>query len=235
MVVKWEYPADTSSNKPEDIYVKLSAEAYTYLRPTTFKVSVLKPKVDRLTITFAVPSLSDQACIRENLQQFSEDSSNPNVSIWQKQKSWGAVKYALSYAINVGENNRILMQCTAGTAQTAFLRFELNPDRIGPSGVTQFYDLLPAITANKVNHQAFANSGKVTRVDIAVDLVNIDLEDLLVCASKPGVSNSYFGLGGKAETMYLNVNKSGSNLYVYDRREGNVPPPVEIGSAGIAC
>jgi len=64
----------------------------------------------------------------------------------------------------------------------------------------------------------FANEGKVTRLDIAVDLINIDLEDLLVSTPKPSVSMGYFGLTGKAETKYLNVNKKGSNLYVYDRR-----------------
>jgi hypothetical protein len=58
----------------------------------------------------------------------------------------------------------------------------------------------------------------VTRVDIAVDLVNIDIEDLLITTSKPGATSGYFGVTGKAESKYLNVNKKGSNLYVYDRR-----------------
>ena len=58
----------------------------------------------------------------------------------------------------------------------------------------------------------------MTRLDIAVDLVNIDLEDLLVSTPKLTVSMGYFGLTGKDETKYLNVNKKGSNLYVYDRR-----------------
>ena len=131
-----------------------------------------------------------------------------------------------------------MIQCAAPGAPIAFLRFELNPAAVGPSGVDQFRALVPEITKGTVSYEQLAQQGKVTRVDIAVDLVNIDLEDLLINTAKPGVTNGYFGITGKAETKYLNVNKKGSKLYVYDRKAllqkasaGDAGPASEFGNA----
>ena len=219
MVVKLKSEADTGSNKPHDFLVQISAQAYSYVRPTKYRVEVLKPVIDRLAVTFPVPSVVDQASIRDRLDSLANDPRDPTVGKWGKQKGGGAGKYARSYGLIVGKCERVLVQCAAGKANVAFLRFEFNPVRIGPEGVSRFRDLLPEITSEKVTYEQLANAGNVTRIDIAVDLVNIDLEDLLVSTPKPGVTMGYFGLTGKAETKYLNVNKKGSNLYVYDRRE----------------
>jgi hypothetical protein len=94
------------------------------------------------------------------------------------------------------------------------------------------------LTAGRFDYQALATQGNVTRLDIAVDLGNIDIEDLLIATPKPGATKSYFGLSGKVETKYLNVNKKGSRMYVYDRRalldklngEG-IGEPSEFGNA----
>ncbi len=218
MVVKLTNPADTGSNKHDDYAVQLTAQAYSYLRPTNFRVAVMRPKIDRLAVTLPVLSVADQVKIRGRLESLSSDPNDPTLEQWGKKKGWGAGKYARSYGLNLGNGGRVLVQCTAGKGSVAFLRFEFNPDGVGTEGVAQFRDLLPEITCGKVTYEMFANVGKVTRLDIAVDLINIDLEDLLVSTPKVGVSMGYFGLTGKAETKYLSVNKKGSNLYVYDRR-----------------
>ena len=210
---------NTGANKPHDSLVQLIAQAYWYVRPTKYRVEVLKPVIDRLAVTYPVPSVADQASIRDRLASLASDPSDPTVAKWEKQKKWGAVKYARSYDLMVGNDQRVLIQCTAGKSKVAFLRFEFNPNRIGPEGVARFRELLPEITGGKVNYEQLANAGKVTRIDIAVDLINIDMEDLLVTTPKPGVTMGYFGVTGKTETKYLNINKKGSNLYVYDRRE----------------
>lgn len=218
MVVKFKNKADTGSNKPGSYAVQLTAKAYSYLRPTKFKVAVLKPKIDRLAVTFPIPDGQTKKKIRDNLESLADGPGCPSVMKWQKIKDWGASRYTLSYGVDVGPGKRVLVQCTKGNTGVAFLRIEFNPDQLGLDGVMKFRDLLPEIMCGEVTYKNLASVGKVTRLDIAVDLVNIDLEDLLVTTSKPGVSIGYFGLSGKAETKYLNVNKKGSNLYVYDRK-----------------
>jgi len=146
MVVKLKSTADTGSNKPHKFVVHLIARAYSYLRPTNFRVEVLKPKIDRLVVTLPVLSVADQVIIRGQLESLASNPNDPTLEQWSKQKGWGAGKYARSYGLTVGKSGRVLVQCTAGKGNVAFLRFEFNPDRVRPKGVARFRDLLPEIT-----------------------------------------------------------------------------------------
>jgi hypothetical protein len=217
VAVKLIVGSDTGSNKPEKHAVQFAAQAYSYKRPTNYRVTVLKPKIDRLSITLNIADTTKRKIIRQHLIDMA-DSGNPLLTMWKKFKGWGSGKYDRSFALKVSNGKSILVQCAPIKSAVSFLRFEFNPAAIGPGGVAAFRDHLLAINGGALTYKKLAHSGKVTRLDIAVDLVNIDLEDLLISTAKPGISQSYFGLTGKAETKYLNVNKKGSNLYVYDRK-----------------
>ncbi len=217
MVVTLEHKADTGSNQPEKVGVQLTARAYSYHRPTGFLVSVLKPKIDRLSLTFDIQGELTRKKVRDHLHSQAL-SDSPVVTLWQKQTDWGASKYYRSYAVSVGAKNTVLVQHTSMSAKHRFLRFEFNPHRVGPNGLDVLRKHLPVIAGGLVSYENLATEGRITRIDIAVDLVNIDLEDLLIATSKPGVVAGYFSPSGKAETKYLNVNTKGSNLYVYDRK-----------------
>ncbi len=230
MVVTLEHKADTGSNQPGKVGVQLTAQAYSYKRPSGFTVSVLKPKIDRLSLTFDIPSELARKKIRDHLLSLVLNS-NPIFTPWKKLKDWGASKYSRSYAINVGGENTVLVQHAALKANHRFLRFEFNPHKVGLDGVEVFRTHLPEITGGLVSYESLAFGGKVTRLDIAIDLVNIDLEDLLISTSKLGVTSGYFNPSGKAETKYLNVNTKGSNLYVYDRK-AKLLKDLEKGSVG---
>ena len=99
MVVKLKSPADTGSNKPHDFLVQLIAQAYWYVRPTKYRVEVLKPVIDRLAVTYPVPSVADQASIRDRLASLANDPSAPTVAQWGKQKKCAPVKYARYYGV----------------------------------------------------------------------------------------------------------------------------------------
>jgi hypothetical protein len=209
--------ADTGSNQPGKYGVQLYAQAYWYMRPNKYEVAVLKPKVDRISVTFDVEDPHVAATVRKHLIEL-QKGDNPIITKWKKRKGWGSGSYDRSYGLPVAPGKSILVQCAPISSPVSLLRVEFNPSNIGPTGVAAFRKSVPLITANQFDYTAFAKHGRVTRIDIAVDLVNIDIEDLLISTPKPGVTNGYFGITGKAETKYLNVNKSGSKLYVYDKK-----------------
>lgn len=217
VVVKYVVPADTGSNKPGKYAVQITARAYWHKRPTGYRVAVLKPKIDRLSVTLAVHDDGARATIRNYLSQLGASDGSP-VTLWKKARDWGSQKYDQSYSLKVAPSGAVLVQCAPIKSPVALLRFEFNPNGVGLTGVEAFRQSIPMLTAGHFDYKALAAYGNVTRADIAVDLVNIDIEDLLIATTKPGVTNSYFGVTGKAETKYLNVNKGGSKLYVYDRR-----------------
>jgi hypothetical protein len=208
--------ADTGSNKPGKYLVQSTARAYWHKRPTGYQVAVLKPKVDRLSATLGVDDETVRATIRNHLSDLA--AVGAVISPWKKARDWGSQKYDQSYSLNVAPGKTVLVQCAPIKSLISLLRFELNPNGVGPAGVQAFRQSLPMLTAGHFDYQALATQGRVTRTDIAIDLVNIDIEDLLIASAKPGVTSSYFGVTGKAETKYLNVRRSGSKLYVYDRR-----------------
>lgn len=75
MAVKFTSTADTGSNKPQKFSVNLSAQAYKYDRPTGFMVFVLRPKIDRLSVTYDVSSSSAREEIRNRLEFLANDQS----------------------------------------------------------------------------------------------------------------------------------------------------------------
>jgi hypothetical protein len=127
LAVKFVAPADTGSNKPEKFGVKLTSHAYWHKRPTGYLVSVLKPKVDRLSVTLAVDDQSVRAAIRVHLAQLSE-GENSGIVPWKKAHDWGSQKYDRSYALILESAGTILVQCAPPMSNVSTLRFEFNPN-----------------------------------------------------------------------------------------------------------
>lgn len=217
MPVIFEHKADTGSNKPDKYGVQLTAKAYWYQRPTGYTVTVMKPIIDRISLTYPVSDPAIRKVIRKHLKEWAK-AQDPMISHWAKTPKWGSSKYAHSFAINCKPGTKLLVQLAKEGTNAGFLRVEFNPSALGPLGVQSFRDLIPDLTCNAFTYNDLALGCRVTRIDVAVDLVNIEPEDLLIKASKPGVKMAYFGLSGDLETSYLNVTKKGSKLYVYDRK-----------------
>ncbi len=217
MPIIFKHTADTGSNKTAKFDVQLIANAYWYKRPTEYTVSVHKPIIDRMSFTFPVTDTLMRKCVRSWLLA---ESKKPGSSVnkWTKLQDWGSQQYHHSFAINCSKGTPVLLQIEAENPGTAFLRVEFNPNAIGPNGMGIFQDSLSKMFGGAFTYLDIAAGCKVTRFDVAVDLVNIDVEDLLITTTKPGKTMSYFSLAGKKETAYLNIKKKGSNLYVYDRK-----------------
>jgi hypothetical protein len=64
-------------------------------------------------------------------------------------------------------------------------------------------------------------NGKVTRVDVAVDIVGVHLADLLLSIESGGKHHWYYSEKGKPETGYLGIKKSDKNAkwITYNKRQ----------------
>ena len=65
---------------------------------------------------------------------------------------------------------------------------------------------------------SIATDAKITRIDVAVDMLNIDPEDILVAHEFQGKTIAYFGESGKVETIYFDKKTKSSNTYLYDKK-----------------
>jgi hypothetical protein len=237
VAVKYLFLANSPSNKSQKYCVNLSATGYWYDTKSGYKVTVCKPKVDRLTLTYDIPDPELQLAVCQYLWDNAADSNYPNIqnAKTKLKKIHGAPNYGTSVQfVPPGEVGSVFIQAKMGGVapksgklmnnpkEQAFLRFDFNPARLGPTGLSLFKDELNNILHDTQNTSwaELATKAKITRLDIAVDLINVDIEDMMFRFAKAGgKSGSYFGVGSKLETRYLNVTSGGSNTYVYDRRQ----------------
>lgn len=82
---------------------------------------------------------------------------------------------------------------------TRSLRLEFNPRRLGPNGLSELRAELGSLFFEDFELEWLARA-KATRIDVAVDLVNIAVKDLIVRTSDGGKWSGYFGAGGRVET-----------------------------------
>ncbi|TDI65643.1 MAG: hypothetical protein E2O90_07015, partial [Alphaproteobacteria bacterium] len=102
----------------------------------------------------------------------------------------------------------ILIQAKPKSEKTkSFMRFEWNPSKLGPDGMAFFRKRFTEIFEGTFTYADLLQQGKVTRVDVAVDLMNVSIDDVLIVTKTPEKSHVYYGIDGGTETMYLGASK----------------------------
>jgi hypothetical protein len=106
-------------------------------------------------------------------------------------------------------------------ATTDTLRLEFNPTALGKPGIAFLKTQLEALVMNGLSFKDIIANGKVTRVDIAVDIVGVHLADLLVKTMTGGKQHWYLSDEGKPETGYLAIKQSDKNAKwtAYNKRQ----------------
>lgn len=122
-----------------------------------------------------------------------------------------------------------------GNKKTApYLRLEFNPRKLGPKGANTLLKILND-PAGPFNGKAVLQEARVTRLDVAVDILGVQTDDLLVTHGKERQRSLYLGTDGLLETVLLHgkhtkTKPAGAVLaMVYDRvreraKRGKPPP-----------
>ncbi len=105
---------------------------------------------------------------------------------------------------------------TGGYNPTGFdSRLEFNPTIIGPADVKDVVNFLSRVL--RENPYSFIKKSKVTRLDIALDLTGLSLNDVIVHMGGIRKHGVFFGSKGRPETIYLGSPRSNCHLAVYDK------------------
>jgi hypothetical protein len=99
----------------------------------------------------------------------------------------------------------------------ASYRWEGNPDKISKAGWDDFFTLLSSCI--DVDPIAFFRTGKITRLDVALDLPGLDLEQVIVRSTRFQKHGVYSNRHGDPEMTYLGTPRS--------RRIASYNKPVE--------
>lgn len=178
---------------------------------------ILIPKIDKLSITYDIPTNEHQV-VKEMLWGLMKEGdlfSSAKASKANRYKTRAILTHPMT-----GREILIEVDPKAAKANVPFVRLEFNPDKLGPEGVSFVQQQLEAIFLGNHPWQAIATSGKVTRIDLALDLLNIPIDQLVVSSTKGGKSHCYYSAAGALETAYLEIKgKKAGPKVVYDKAQ----------------
>lgn len=223
------------SNKPHSgenkIRVKFSDIAYGS------KISeciVLIPKIDKLSLTYSgIPPSEYEAVLAQFFSWESDKELLKNAGNFGKQNYKN--RFELTYP---GNGEKILIELNPKKSSTSFMRLEFNPAKLGLEGMEFLRLRIESILCNNYPWQDIAAKGRVTRIDIAVDIIGTyaDIDSLQAMeapqATKaiPGKKWGFYASSGETETIYLGVKGKGklAPIILYNKAQQltdtNSPP-----------
>jgi hypothetical protein len=120
---------------------------------------------------------------------------------------------AVGYSVVDDKTKKTLLriECDPRSPNNNFFRFEFNPSKIN---LSEFNELFTDITGMKFEHALEVSN--LTRVDFAVDLTGISMNELAVTYGKHTTTRNILE---KGITRYIGSEKANTQLCAYDKKE----------------
>jgi hypothetical protein len=179
--------------------------------------------IDKLSITYRDPQPINVQIVNNRLVEAVESGQYPG-----SRRTWGKkYKHQIEVPILGDYSNpgTLLFQTGPFLPGAGDYRLEFNPARVGPAGVASVIDIMDSISGG--NGKEFFYNGTVTRIDIALDLPNLSLNDLIIWKKQQRIHGIYTNQKGNPATIYLGQARS-SPTAVYGKSEKNGDPYLRI-------
>ena len=200
------------------------------------KIAALIPRIDKLSFTYDVPG-GHKKIIEQNIMGLAKEGGvfkNPNL------KKPSRFKYRI--ALNHAETGQAVLIEAHPKIETAgknyrFMRFELNPNKLGAQGVEFLRTQLVQIFLEDAWPKVAINCN-LTRLDVAADLLNVRTAGLIIeSAAKSGNAKNVFykSAEGDLESVYLGLKKGKGPTPVIGYDKGKeLADKGEVSEFGIA-
>lgn len=185
-------------------------------------VYFLKPILDKLTLLINIPDEGDQLGLRSLLFILAKDEQSPH---WESagKNFYKGKKYAnICKIIPPGSQDFITINIAPkdGKALKHFIKIEMNPNKLGFTGVKFFKQCLEEWFCDQIDVQDFLKSARISRYDIAFDFLNASFSQLLMTHDFGGKSLIFQGQKCLIETIYGGKKKTFPySVYLYDKRK----------------
>lgn len=191
-------------------------------KPTQSSIAVVEtvpfvsgPLIDKLSVcvNYTDPDLRQD--IRVGLYQQANDVSAGIISASGKSGGY-KIGLRLHFPLPEGTFSRdhALIQADPYNQSAPFIRCEFNPAKAGPSGIDELKLFL--LVATPGGYKDFIASGRVTRLDLAVDVPGVDVDRICIRFKRTRAGCVFTGADGGLETLYSGRSR-GNQLVVYDR------------------
>ncbi len=158
--------------------------------------------IDMLSMTLAI-SEHEQQAVKKNFQH--------DLAGYFGGKLYASSHYHLNKKVYLEEQGQILFQCQPKASNMNFFRIEWNPVKVATEAVAGIVDfLVPGGYAGLVSY------GRITRIDIATDVMGLQMRNCLF--HYPGMMVEYNYLSaGSIQTAYLGSAGGVNQFRFYDK------------------
>lgn len=186
-------------------------------KPQTLPNSII-PFIDKLTVTFNIPQGYGPMFYQ------SLTSALSCKAIFQSAKNNSRYKFTHNISLSSCAE-RVLFNAGPKHPGCPDCRLEFNPSKLGWQGVNDLdfvlLELFPAGWDYVWTH------GQITRIDIAIDLPGISVEDFNILPHM-GLTHRTYAQKGKCQSIYLGK-PSGNQLRIYDKTAEQKAKGIPIG------
>lgn len=206
---------------------------------------VCNVRIDKISIVFT-PEHPSPAQVVEKLQNMYAHLKQTGQMTYKK-----AGIYKFGYGLTIAKNkSKVFIQAAPKSAKSAgnFVRLEFNPDKLGPNGTRKVFETLAAQLGPDFSQAHLATHARVTSIDLAVDLVNLHLSDLLIEKGDSHKTHVYYGKTGRQETFYggIHASKKSGSLKFYNKAQElldtdgvltglHLPPEIPLSRLEVKC
>lgn len=220
--------------KPDQLSHKIVTSSGKY-------IYVLKPSIDKLTLTIT-GNLAIKCMAKSAKKEWEPIAANYWNGFYKRvieEVHWSSEKieqinqpsphYKTSIKLKLYGNRYVLLQTNPRSSSTAPLRLEFNPSRLQLEDFDTINEIYSLIDYDNFPLPALMGDARVTRLDIAVDLIDIDHQDIMIYNKDVWKWWSYGGNDEGTQTTnfysskvsskspYLNP-KRRADLIIYDKK-----------------
>lgn len=177
--------------------------------------------IDKLSLTIKPKQWEVYSDYKNTLYQFSQLPDLPIVY----DPSAKTASYSGAYRIklnNLTSEDWPLLQVATPKPNKSFLRLEFNPDHLGTKGIKEFKTILDQWLLPH-GYPSVLKWSRITRIDLAVDFVNVSLDQIFPKTKWPTYMEMW-SHKGELESIYLGKRSQTNNFYrIYEKSIGHPP------------
>lgn len=202
------------------------------------RVYLTRPFIDKLSLTYHVLSLELQVAVKDGLidlakagilesQSIKRSRYALNLKLMDADADTGILISAAPHKKS-GPKDAALVQ---KPGQLAFLRFELNPERISRAAMASLAEVLYIASGGQITVSQLRANANITRLDVAVDILNLSINQLLIGNRAGKKSFAYFGTDSRLESHYSDKSTSPrvpAKVIVYNKTQGQIDKGIGV-------
>lgn len=171
-------------------------------------------KLDRLTICFSDANQENVESTCKLLWQDAIHKQVPGIKVKKNARYAVSAMIPLPYLKSQDDVHTVCFEAGPHVPSNPSYRLDFNPSRMSPAGIDELKVLIESII--DPTSLEFFRAGRVTRLDAAIDILGVLLDEVIVRSAKKRKHGVYTDHAGKPETVYLGTPRSARTV-AYNR------------------